>query len=89
MKRAQPPEVLITTSNGRSLLFTLDAGQGVPPHRHPGMKAVLAVLAGQVEITTASAQTANAGQVIVHNGDADISVLALQPSRVLVTLLKN
>ncbi|CAM4007655.1 cupin domain-containing protein [Deinococcus frigens] len=87
IQRAAPPRVLAVTPHGRSLLFTLEAGQGIPPHRHPGAQAVLAVLSGEIEVTTQSAQTLGAGQVVTHDGNEPISLLARQPGQVLVTLL--
>ncbi|CAM3398069.1 cupin domain-containing protein [Deinococcus saxicola] len=87
IQRAAPPQVLTATPHGRSLLFTLEAGQGIPPHRHPGAQAVLAVLSGQIEVRAQTTQTLKAGEVVVHDGNQQISLLALQPGQVLVTLL--
>lgn len=88
MKRAAPPEVLVRTEHGRSLLFSLDAGEGVPEHTHPGQTVVLAVLAGRVDVTRDSAASLNAGEVITHDGAQPLSMMAAQAgTRVLVTLL--
>ncbi|QLG11197.1 cupin domain-containing protein [Deinococcus sp. D7000] len=87
IRRGTPPQVLAVTPHGRSLLFTLEAGQGIPPHRHPGAHAVLAVLSGEIEVTAQATQTVGAGEVVTHDGNESISLLARQPGRVLVTLL--
>jgi quercetin dioxygenase-like cupin family protein len=86
-QRAAPPQVIAVTPHGRSLLFTLEAGQGIPPHRHPGAQVVLAVLAGEIEVATEATQTVKAGEVVAHDGNGSISLLARQPGKVLVTLL--
>lgn len=85
--RAAPPQVLAVTPHGRSLLFTLEAGQGIPPHRHPGAHAVLAVLSGELEVRTQGTRTVAAGEVVTHDGNEPISLLARQAGQVLVTLL--
>ncbi|GAA4021055.1 hypothetical protein GCM10022631_38780 [Deinococcus rubellus] len=87
IQRAAPPQVLKVTPHGRALLFTLEAGQGVPPHRHPGAQVILAVLSGVVEVRTQHPQMLEAGSVTTHDGDETISLLAHQPGQVLVTLL--
>lgn len=87
IQRAAPPQIVAVTPHGRALLFTLEAGQGMPPHRHPGAQAVLAVLSGEIEVRAQTTQTLNAGEVLTHDGNEPISLLALQPGQVLVTLL--
>ncbi|QFP76100.1 cupin domain-containing protein [Deinococcus sp. AJ005] len=87
IQRAAPPQVLTVTPHGRSLLFTLETGQGIPPHRHPSAQAILAVLSGEIEVRAQTTQTLKAGEVAVHDGNESISLLALQPGQVLVTLL--
>ncbi|GGL97631.1 hypothetical protein [Deinococcus aerophilus] len=84
------PQVLAATPGGRALLFTLEAGEGLPPHRHPGAQVVLAVLSGEVEVRAGEAgpQTVGAAGVVTHDGDHVISVLALRSAQLLVTLLK-
>lgn len=86
-RRAAPPQVLAVTPHGRSLLFTLEAGQGLAPHRHPGAQAVVAVLTGEIEVTAQGTRIMGAGEVLTHDGNVPISLLARQPGRVLVTLL--
>ncbi|GGL74334.1 hypothetical protein GCM10010840_10530 [Deinococcus aerolatus] len=87
IQRAAPPQVMAVTPGGRSLLFTLEPGQGIPPHRHPGSQVLLAVLSGEVEVRAPDMQVARAGEVLVHDGDGSISLLARQSAQVLVTLL--
>lgn len=87
IQRATPPQVLAATPHGRALLFTLEAGQGIPPHRHPGAAVVLAVLSGEIEVRMQGTQTLQAGEVMTHDGNEAISLLARQPGQVLVTLL--
>ncbi|MDV6374717.1 hypothetical protein [Deinococcus arenicola] len=87
IQRAAPPQVLAATPHGRALLFTLEAGQGIPPHRHPGASVIVAVLSGQIEVRAQTTQMLGAGEVTTHDGNGQISLLALQPGQVLVTLL--
>ncbi|WP_102126691.1 cupin domain-containing protein [Deinococcus planocerae] len=89
MNRAQPPQVLAATAGGRSLLFHLDAGEGVPRHGHPGARVVLAVLSGEVHVTTdEGTRTLHGAEVITHDGNEPLALEADQSdTRVLVTLL--
>ncbi|BDP41985.1 hypothetical protein DAETH_19540 [Deinococcus aetherius] len=74
VNRAQPPQVLAATPGGRSLLFHLNAGEGVPRHGHPGARVVIAVLSGELHVT--------------HDGKQPLALEAAGPdTRVLVTLL--
>jgi len=88
MKRAQSPQILAATPAGRSLLFHLDAGEGVPRHQHPGASIVLAVLGGRLWVETDGPRELGAGEVLTHDGDHPIALEARQlATRVLVTLL--
>lgn len=89
MKRAGPPQVLATTTGGRSLLFHLNAGEGVPRHQHPGAQVVIAVLSGELRLTTDEGTRALCGaEVTTHDGSQPIALEAAQPdTQVLVTLL--
>ena len=87
MERAAPPEILTSTPHGRTLLFTFAAGQGVPTHKHAAARVTVAVLGGQIEVTTDHKQLLSAGEVLTHDGDHEISLLAQVESRVLVCLI--
>lgn len=92
MERAAPPEVLTSTPHGRTLLFSFAAGQGVPTHKHPAAQVTVAVLGGQIEVTTTEQghtqkRSLKAGEVLTHNGEHEISLLAKAESRVLVCLI--
>lgn len=89
MTRARPPQVLAATPAGRSLLFHLEAGEGVPRHAHPGARVVLAVLNGELHRTTAAGpRVLAAAEVLVHDGNEPLVLEATRPgTRVLVTLL--
>lgn len=91
MKRAQPPQVLAATPGGRCLLFQLEAGEGVPAHRHPQAQVVVAVLSGELHLTAGEDTRALCGgEVITHDGNRPIALEAVQPgTRVLVTLLHD
>lgn len=89
MNRATPPQVLTKTPNGRTMLFTFEAGQGVPPHKHAHAHVTIAVLSGQVAVTTDQLRAMQAGEVTTYAGDGDISLLAQADSRVLVCLVNN
>lgn len=88
MNRAEPPQVLAATPAGRSLLFHLNAREGVPRHQHPGAAIVLAVLGGRLWVETEGPRELGAGEVLTHDGDHPIALEARQPdTRFLVTLL--
>ncbi|WP_135229213.1 hypothetical protein [Deinococcus fonticola] len=89
MTRAAAPDILTKTTSGRTLLFTLQAGNVIPPHRHAHAQVTIAVLSGEVEVTTAEVRTLNGGEVLTHAGDAEVSMHARQDSRVLVCLLNE
>ncbi|MFC3860074.1 cupin domain-containing protein [Deinococcus antarcticus] len=89
MTRAAPPEILTKTASGRTLLFTLQAGNVIPPHRHPDAQVTIAVLSGEVEVTTVGTRTLQGGEVITHVGAEEVSMHARQASRVLVCLLNE
>lgn len=89
MNRAQPPRVLASTPGGRSLLFRLEAGEGVPRHTHPAARVVLAVLSGELHVTTGQdTHVLSAAGVLTHDGNEPLSLEAARPgTQVLVTLL--
>lgn len=90
MTRAAPPEILTKTTSGRTLLFTLETGNVIPPHRHPNAQVTIAILNGEVDVTTGNAtRTLQGGEVITHATDAEVSLHARQASRVLVCLLNH
>ncbi|EYB67954.1 hypothetical protein DEIPH_ctg031orf0103 [Deinococcus phoenicis] len=89
MKRAQPPQILATTPGGRSLLFHLNAGEGMPRHQHPQTQVVIAVLSGELHVTTdEGTRTLYGAEVTVQDGGQPVALEAAQPgTQVLVTLL--
>lgn len=89
MKRAAPPQILTSTPSGRTLLFSFEAGQGVPPHRHLNARVTIAVLSGEVEVSAENVATLSTGEVTVHEGSSEVSLRALTDSRVLVCLIQQ
>ncbi|GAA5511653.1 hypothetical protein Dcar01_00365 [Deinococcus carri] len=89
MKRTPPPQVLAATAGGSSLLFHLDAGEGLPRHQHPQNQVVMAVLSGALYVTTdVGTRALSAAEVIIHEGGQPLALAATAPgTRVLVTLL--
>lgn len=92
MKRASPPLVVTATPHGRVLRFELEAGEGIPLHQHPGAQVVVTVLSGQIEVTTEDAQTPGiqalkATELLTHDGDRPLSLLATEQSSVVVILI--
>lgn len=89
MNCAQPPRVLAPTPTGRSLLFRLEAAEGVPRHAHPGARVVLAVLSGELHVATGEGtRLLSAAGVLTHDGNEPLSLEAARPgTQVLVTLL--
>lgn len=89
MNRAGPPQVLAATPGGRSLLFRLNAGEGVPRHQHPQAQVVIAVLSGELRVVTdEGTRVLSSTEVLTQGGDRPVALEAAQPdTQVLVTLL--
>ncbi len=63
----------------------LEAGDSVPPHTHAGQWVLFAVQEGELELTVGKeTETLAGGAFASFDGDADISVEALEDSRALV-----
>lgn len=88
MNRAEPPQLLCATPHGRVLLFTVQAGQGLPSHRHPQHWGVVTVLSGTLTVTFGGMQTLSRSGVFRFDANEPIELLAsADDTRFLVTLI--
>lgn len=76
-------------SEPKTIRLTLEAGEVVDPHRHPGQKVVFFVLEGAVELhLDAETFELAAGDVAHFDGDQEISSVASEDSVALVVLAR-
>ncbi|WP_019011765.1 cupin domain-containing protein [Deinococcus aquatilis] len=88
MNRAEPPQILWAAPHGRVLLFTLQAGQGLPSHRHPQHWGSVTVLSGTLVATFHGVQNLSKSDVFRFDANEPIELLAATDStQFLVTLI--
>ncbi|EMA48585.1 MULTISPECIES: cupin domain-containing protein [Halococcus] len=69
----------------RTVRLMLDAGQQMPPHRHPGTDIVLHVLTGELDLVLDEDTYALApGDLIRFSGECEISPCAIEDSVAVV-----
>jgi quercetin dioxygenase-like cupin family protein len=69
----------------RTVRLRLDAGEAVPPHRHPGYDIVLYVIEGAVELRLDDERhTVTPGDAVRFSGERDISPKAVDDATALV-----
>ncbi|SEV87197.1 cupin domain-containing protein [Halobacterium jilantaiense] len=74
----------------KTVRLTLDAGESVPAHQHPGRTVVCHVLSGEVEMALGDDEvTVGAGEVARFDGGQDISPTAVEPSVALLVLAER
>jgi len=84
---------------GRSVLFegepktvrlTLEAGERVPAHQHPGREIVCHVTSGRIEMTLGEeTHTLEEGEIARFDGDQDISPAADVDSAAVLVLAES
>ena len=88
MNRADPPQILCATPHGRVLLFNLQAGQGLPSHRHLQHWGVVTALSGALTVTFGEIQTLSPSEVFRFDANEPIELrAATDDTRFLVTLI--
>lgn len=71
----------------RTVRLTLDAGESVPPHQHPGREIVFHVLDGEFDLTLGEETLSlEAGDVARFDGAQDISPSATTDAAALLVL---
>lgn len=74
-------------SEPKTVRLTLDAGEGVEAHRHPGRSVVLYVLDGSIELgLDDETHSLGRGDIVRFDGDREIAPLAREASTALVVL---
>ncbi|MDY7083136.1 MAG: cupin domain-containing protein [Halobacteria archaeon] len=83
-------------SGGRGLLFgspktvclELTEGEEIPPHRHPGERIVALVTEGVLEMRLDdTAYTLEVGDIVVFDGDCDISPKAVEDCQAVLVFV--
>lgn len=74
-------------SESKTIRLTLDAGEAVPPHAHPGRQIVCYLVEGELELTLGdvSHQLA-AGDIARFDGDQQISPEVIEDSTAVPVL---
>lgn len=82
-----PHANLFPTSEPKTIRLTLDAGDRVDPHRHPGRDIVLYVLDGTLDLHLGDdTYPMEAGDVARFDGDQEISPMATEDASALIVL---
>jgi quercetin dioxygenase-like cupin family protein len=80
-----PHAVVFDTDDPRTVRLELEAGEEIPPHRHPDTNVVLYLQSGALELTLdGETYSLSADDVIRFDGNQDISPRAVEPSTALV-----
>lgn len=84
------------TASGRTMVFddpksialSLDAGETVPPHRHPGETILFSVLDGEISLALGDVEhDLTTGDVARFSGDQDISPSAVTDARAFLVFV--
>ncbi|WP_336337301.1 cupin domain-containing protein [Haloarcula brevis] len=71
----------------KTVQLSLDAGESIPAHSHPGRHIVFYLRSGAVDLTLgAETLSLSAGDVVRFDGDQDISPAATADSEALLVL---
>ncbi|MGI6216901.1 MAG: cupin domain-containing protein [Coriobacteriales bacterium] len=80
---------LVQDPNCRMTLFAIDGGEGLSSHSAPG-DALVQVLVGSVEVTISDVpHTLHAGEAIVIPSGASHALHALEPFKMLLTVVPD
>jgi quercetin dioxygenase-like cupin family protein len=67
--------------------LTLDAGESIPAHKHPGRDIVFLLRSGAVDLTLGDETLSlSPGEIVRFDGDQDISPAATADSEALLVL---
>ncbi|MHC3378171.1 cupin domain-containing protein [Haloarcula sp. H-GB5] len=71
----------------KTIRLTLDAGESIPAHKHPGRDIVFLLRSGAVDLTLGDETVSlSPGDVVRFDGDQDISPAATADSEALLVL---
>lgn len=80
---------VLKNDSGNITLFSFDKGQGLSEHTAP-FDAVVEILDGEAEITIAGKRLSlTAGQSVIMPADIPHALLAKQPFKMLLTMIKG
>lgn len=87
---ATPQAHVFPDEEPKTVRLSLDSGQRVPEHRHPGREILFHVLDGSIELTVGeSTETLEAGDIARFDGEEDISPKAVTDATALVVLAER
>ncbi|MFU1780765.1 cupin domain-containing protein [Haloarcula japonica] len=74
----------------KTVRLTLDAGESIPAHKHPGRDIVFLLRSGAVDLTLGDETVSlSPGDVVRFDGDQDISPAATADSEALLVLASS
>lgn len=86
----EPHAAVFPGEEPKTVRLTLDAGESVPAHQHPGRTVVCHVLSGEVEMALGDdGVTLGVGDAARFDGGQDISPTAVGPSVALLVLAER
>ena len=86
----EPHAAVFPDEEPKTVRLTLDAGESVPAHQHPGRTVVCHVLSGELDVQLGDDEvTLAAGDVARFDGGQDISPTAVEPSVALLVLAEQ
>lgn len=86
----QPHANVFPDAEPKTIRLTLDEGESVAPHSHPGRDIVFYLLDGRVELELgAETHEVTAGDVARFEGDQEISPRAVEASTALIVLARR
>lgn len=82
-----PHANVFPSSEPKTVRLTLDAGERVEPHTHPGRDIVLYLVEGAIDLELdEETHSLAAGDVARFDGEREISPIAGEPSTALIVL---
>jgi quercetin dioxygenase-like cupin family protein len=82
-----PHAQIFPESEPKTIRLTLEEGERVEPHRHPGREIVFYVISGAIELRVgAETHRLDEGDIARFGGEQDISPVATERSTALIVL---
>ena len=86
----ESPRVRVFDGEPRTVKLALDAGDRIPPHRHPGRQIVLHLLEGRLSLALGEDdRELEAGELVRFDGTQEISPKALEESTAVLVLAQR
>lgn len=87
---AESKQTILHESAPRTVLLSLDAGDSLPEHRHPGETILFQIVTGTVALTVGDEERElSAGDLTRFDGDQSISPRAETDATALVVLVEK